>query len=25
MDSQCAVHRYLRLAEKTVVGFRWDW
>jgi hypothetical protein len=25
MDSQFAVHRYLRLAEKTVVGFRWDW
>jgi len=25
LDSQCAVHRYLRLAEKTAVGFHWDW
>ena len=25
LDSQFAVHRYLRLAEKTVVGFHWDW
>jgi hypothetical protein len=24
-DSQHSVQRYLRLAEKTVVGFRWDW
>ena len=24
-DSQFAVHRYLRLAEKTTVGFHWDW
>jgi hypothetical protein len=25
LDSQFAVHRYLRLAEKTAVGFHWDW
>jgi hypothetical protein len=25
LDSQFAVHRYLRLAEKAVVGFHWDW
>jgi hypothetical protein len=25
LDSQHAVHRYLRLAERTVVGFHWDW
>jgi hypothetical protein len=25
LDGQFAVHRYLRLAEKTVVGFHWDW
>jgi hypothetical protein len=25
LDSQLAVHRYLRLAEKTAVGFHWDW
>ncbi len=25
LDSQHAVHRYLRLASKTVVGFRWQW
>jgi hypothetical protein len=25
LDSQFAAHRYLRLAEKTVVGFHWDW
>ena len=25
LDSQCAAHRYLRLAEKTAVGFHWDW
>ncbi|HEV2933423.1 MAG TPA: hypothetical protein VGY96_09850 [Streptosporangiaceae bacterium] len=25
LDSQFAVHRYLRLAEKTTVGFHWDW
>jgi hypothetical protein len=25
LDTQFAVHRYLRLAEKTVVGFHWDW
>jgi len=25
LDSQLAVHRYLRLAEQTVVGFRWEW
>jgi hypothetical protein len=25
LDSQCAVHRYLRLAEKTAVGFHWEW
>ena len=25
LDSQFAVHRYLRLAETTVVGFHWDW
>jgi hypothetical protein len=24
-DSQLAVHLYLRLVEKTVVGFRWTW
>jgi len=24
-DSQFAVHRFLRLAEKTAVGFHWDW
>jgi hypothetical protein len=25
LDSQFAVHRYLRLAEKTAVGFHWNW
>jgi hypothetical protein len=25
LDSQFAAHRYLRLAEKTAVGFHWDW
>jgi hypothetical protein len=25
LDSQLAVHRYLRLAEQTAVGFHWDW
>ena len=25
LDSQHSVHRYLRLVEKTVVGFHWDW
>jgi hypothetical protein len=25
LDGQFAVHRYLRLAEKTAVGFHWDW
>jgi hypothetical protein len=25
LDSQFAVHRYLRLAEKTAVGSHWDW
>jgi hypothetical protein len=25
LDRQFAVHRYLRLAEKTAVGFHWDW
>ena len=25
LDTQFAVHRYLRLAEKTAVGFHWDW
>jgi len=25
LDTQYAVHRYLRLAEKTAVGFHWDW
>jgi hypothetical protein len=25
LDSQFAVHRYLRLAEQTTVGFHWDW
>ena len=25
LDSQFAVHRYLRLASKTVAGFHWDW
>ena len=25
LDSQFAAHRYLRLAEKTTVGFHWDW
>jgi len=25
LDSQHSVHRYLRLAEKTLVGFRWEW
>jgi hypothetical protein len=25
LDTLFAVHRYLRLAEKTVVGFHWDW
>lgn len=25
LDSQFAVHRYLRLAEKTTIGFHWDW
>lgn len=25
LDTQFAVHRYLRLAEKTAAGFHWDW
>jgi hypothetical protein len=25
LDTQFAVHRYLRLAEKTTAGFHWDW
>jgi hypothetical protein len=25
LDTQFAAHRYLRLAEKTAVGFHWDW
>ncbi len=25
LDSQFAVHRYLRFAEKTTAGFHWDW
>jgi hypothetical protein len=25
LDSQFAVHRYLRLAENTTAGFHWDW
>jgi hypothetical protein len=25
LDSQFAVHRFLRVAQQTVVGFRWDW
>jgi hypothetical protein len=25
LDTQFAVHRYLRLAEQTAVGFHWDW
>jgi hypothetical protein len=25
LDSQFAVHRYLRLASETVAGFHWDW
>jgi hypothetical protein len=25
LDGQHSVHRYLRLAERTVVGFHWDW
>ena len=25
LDRQFAVHRYLRLAEQTTVGFHWDW
>ncbi len=25
LDSQFAVHRYLRLAEQTAIGFHWDW
>jgi hypothetical protein len=25
LDSQHSAQRYLRLAEKTVVGFRWEW
>jgi len=25
LRGQFAVHRYLRLAEKTAVGFHWDW
>lgn len=25
LDSQFAAHRYLRLAERTAVGFHWDW
>jgi len=25
LDSQHSVHRYLRVVEKTVVGFHWDW
>lgn len=25
LDSQHSVHRYLRLVERTVIGFQWDW
>ena len=25
LDSQHSVHKYLRLAERTVVGFHWEW
>jgi hypothetical protein len=25
LDSQFAVHRYLRFAQQTVAGFRWEW
>lgn len=25
LDSQHAVHRFVRVAEKTVIGFYWDW
>jgi hypothetical protein len=25
LDSQHSVHKYLRLAERTVVGFQWEW
>jgi hypothetical protein len=25
LDSQCAVHRFLRFAQQTVAGFRWEW
>ena len=25
LDSQFAAHRFLRVAQRTVVGFRWDW
>jgi hypothetical protein len=25
LDRQFAVHRYLRLAEQTTVGFHWNW
>jgi hypothetical protein len=25
LDSQCSVHRYVRSADKTVVGFYWRW
>jgi len=25
LDTQFAVHRFLRLAQRTVVGFRWNW
>ena len=25
LDSQCSAHRYIRSADKTVVGFYWQW
>jgi hypothetical protein len=25
LDSQHAVHRFMRSVSKTVVGFRWEW
>ena len=25
LDSQFAVHRFLRFAQQTVAGFRWEW
>jgi hypothetical protein len=25
LDSQCSAHRYIRSADKTVVGFHWHW